>query len=237
MKLSLYTRDISYLSDRKLFDELLLCVPASRRDKIMRYRFERDRMLSLGAWLLLGEALDTYVSCLPSGVGSDTSPLSFLRNHPDFTGLEPSITEEGKPYFPEYPDLHFNISHSGTYVMAAVSGMPCGCDIQTITHADMALAERFFAPEETSLIRNEPEGPSRDLLFTRIWTLKESYIKAIGRGLSVPLDSFAVMPAPMSAGFHAELLYTAESPGTSTFSEYKTDGSYAASACVIGQLP
>ncbi len=120
-----------------------------------------------------------------------------------FLGREPSAAElsgeersdKGKPFFPAFPDFHYNISHSGKYVVCAFSDRPVGIDLQEIPgklEQTLKLARRFFSEQEystmTDLLNNsDPAGEQTLFLFTRFWTARESYIKLTGQGLS---DSF-----------------------------------------------
>ena len=101
-----------------------------------------------------------------------------------------------KPCFPQYPDFHYNISHSGGLIVCAVCDHPIGIDLQKIPEDPeraMKIASHFFsAKEQESLLALKR---SRDLeslchLFCRYWTARESYIKLTGRGLGEPFDSY-----------------------------------------------
>ncbi len=98
----------------------------------------------------------------------------------------------GKPYVQGFPDFHFNVSHSGDFVVCAVADGEVGVDVEHIRQADMALAERFFSRPEVEHLRGIPAG-EQARWFYMIWTAKESYIKCVGEGLSIPLDSFWVL--------------------------------------------
>lgn len=89
--------------------------------------------------------------------------------------------------------VSFNLSHTRTLVVLAVTrGAELGIDTEdTLTRSPpLEIADRFFAPAEVASLRALPpeQQPRR---FFQYWTLKESYIKARGRGLSLPLDRFA----------------------------------------------
>ncbi len=88
--------------------------------------------------------------------------------------------------------LRFNLSHAHGVVTLVVSAQyDVGVDVERIgRRARLEIANRFFAPAEVDALRAlpEPEQPRR---FLDYWTLKESYIKARGAGLSLPLDRFA----------------------------------------------
>lgn len=103
--------------------------------------------------------------------------------------------ENGRPRLwagpgqPQPPD--FNISHTQGLVVCAISGVRVGVDAQIILPRRRGLERRALAPPERELLlrTGEEQGQAAaDELFTRLWTLKESYVKATGAGLSVPLD-------------------------------------------------
>ncbi|WP_373000468.1 4'-phosphopantetheinyl transferase family protein [Lutispora sp.] len=102
-----------------------------------------------------------------------------------------STNEYGKPFVKGFPDFYFNISHSGEWVVCAVDDKPIGIDIEQIQHVDLSLADRFFSRQEVLDIHSKPIDEQHSYFYD-IWTLKESYIKAWGKGLSVPLDSFSL---------------------------------------------
>jgi 4'-phosphopantetheinyl transferase len=91
-------------------------------------------------------------------------------------------------------DLHFNLSDAGPLALIAVThAASVGIDVE-IAHPDLdiqSLAERFFAPREVSAIQALPTSRRPDAFYA-CWTRKEAYSKALGVGLSLPLDSFAV---------------------------------------------
>ncbi len=90
--------------------------------------------------------------------------------------------------------LQFNVSHSGGVgLFAFCRDMAVGVDVEQVRPMPdaLALAGRFFAPEERQLLQaTAPDA--RDAVFLRIWTCKEAFIKALGEGLSHPLDAFSV---------------------------------------------
>lgn len=99
--------------------------------------------------------------------------------------------EFGKPYLLGHPGLHFNLSHSGGWVVCAVSSSPVGIDVEEIRPVDFDIARRFFSRSEyDDLMQREPAD--RLDRFYNLWTVKESYVKMNGHGLSQPLDAFEV---------------------------------------------
>lgn len=104
----------------------------------------------------------------------------------------------GKPLL-EGGHLRFNLSHSGDRALLAVTlDREVGVDLEALRPLRDAclLAERYFAPGEIATLRSVPAA-GRDAAFLRCWTLKEAYVKGVGGGLSIPLDSFEVGDAPV----------------------------------------
>lgn len=114
--------------------------------------------------------------------------------------LQFAFEGNGKPKLVDEA-VAFNLSHSGGEALLAVSAaLPVGVDLEQIrAERDLiGLAQRFFAVKEIEeLLRLEPSAQVRG--FYSCWTRKEAFIKAIGEGLSHPLDSFAVNLAPGEA--------------------------------------
>lgn len=98
----------------------------------------------------------------------------------------------GKPFFTNI-FLHFNLSHSDDYVVCAIDKHEIGIDIEKIDNVDKEIGRRFFSPLEVHWIQNSSSEDESLNRFFRIWTLKESYLKALGTGLYFPLNSFSVV--------------------------------------------
>ena len=171
MRTKLYIASTDALTDERLFACLAGTIPEARREKLAAFRHDGARRLSLAASLLLVRALRD------EGLHAD----------------EIAVTEYGKPWLPELPDFRFSLSHSGSAALCAVSDEEIGCDIELPRGFDPAIAKRFFHPDEREWLFSHPE-PEQPEVFFRIWTCKESFIKALGLGLSLPLDSFSVIP-------------------------------------------
>ena len=100
--------------------------------------------------------------------------------------------EKGKPHIGNLSDVHFNISHSGNYVVCAVSKTEVGIDVERIRKVNLRIAERFFSHSEIHDLMARDEA-DRMHYFITLWTIKESYLKAIGRGLTQHLNSFTII--------------------------------------------
>lgn len=101
--------------------------------------------------------------------------------------VEIVTAESGKPELADVP-LRFSLSHSGERCACAVYDRAIGVDIQKRAAVDMRILERRFTPREREFVLNSAD---REAAFTRIWTMKESYVKAFGAG--IPLDSFCTI--------------------------------------------
>lgn len=152
------------------------------RGRASRFHFERDRRRFVAGRGLLREILSRYVGLSPDGLRFGYTPY-------------------GKPYLADECGggwLRFNVSHSGGLALYAVTrGRELGIDIEQV-RADIEheeIAERFFSGQEVAALKALPAGLRREAFFL-CWTRKEAYIKGIGEGLSLPLDSFDVSLTP-----------------------------------------
>ena len=164
--MKLYRININALDDPLQNEKLLEQVGPERRKKVIRYLQPDDRKRSLGAGIMIRKILN--------GNGLSESSLKYSEN--------------GKPLADH---LHFNISHAGDYVVGVVSDGEVGCDIERNVNAPLEIAEHYFHSTEREYI--EAASDPGKAFFT-LWTLKESYMKMTGRGMSLPLDSFEVVP-------------------------------------------
>lgn len=154
------------------FCRLLGCVSEEKKERISRFHRFEDAQRTL-----LGDVLARYAICKRLGI----------RNRDLVFGTN----EYGKPILHEPNGIHFNISHSGDWVVCAVDDSTVGIDIEMIKPIDFKIAERFFSRDEYISLINQSEEMKLKY-FYMIWTLKESYIKTEGKGLSIPLDSFTI---------------------------------------------
>ena len=177
-----YIADISALKETPVFERFLGQVPEYRQKKAMSFKFPKGKMQSLGVGLLL------QMACRDAGFeGADNHDVGFegADNHIAYG-------ENGKPYLLDFPEVHFNLSHSGERVMCVISPFEVGCDVEIIKGDRGKLAERFFKPEESAWIKHFGTLEAQSEAFYRLWTLKECYMKVTGRGLSLMPDMFAL---------------------------------------------
>jgi len=138
--------------------------------------------------------------------------------------------EHAKPMLSGQSNVHFNISHSGRWVVAAFAEKPVGIDIERVKTANMLVAHRFFSEEEIAFL-TQKQMTERDEWFFRFWTLKESYLKAIGTGLSKPLSSFVIK-------FEGEKIYLLDEglPVQANLLHLDFDSDYKISVCAFDEL-
>jgi len=101
-------------------------------------------------------------------------------------------TDRGKPYIKERDGFHFNLSHSGCYVVIAYGDTEVGVDVQqhgVVTDME-DIVERWFSTDEQEYVRENSFKVEQR--FYEIWTGKESYLKYIGTGLHNDMRSFSV---------------------------------------------
>lgn len=153
--------------DYTLFYDL---VSAERKTKISNYIFIMDKLRCL-----LAEVLLRYILWKHFSIKDD---ISFTYN------------EYGKPQLEFFNQIYFNISHSGDWVLCGVADNPIGVDVEKVIDIDINIARRFFTLNEYNYILQQPIEKQKYIFFM-FWTLKESFIKAIGKGLNIPLNSFS----------------------------------------------
>jgi 4'-phosphopantetheinyl transferase len=164
-----------------------VCLSRDESDRAARFIFDRDRARFSVAHTGLRDILSRYTLQAPAAIELRTG-------------------ERGKPYLADYPDIRFNLSHSGCWAMVAVArGREVGVDIECIKpeRSTGGIAERFFAPAEVRELMETPEE-GRVSAFFSCWSRKEAYIKARGEGLHIPLDSFEVSLGEEAVLRHAD---------------------------------
>lgn len=98
----------------------------------------------------------------------------------------------GKPYLAA-PGPYFNLSHSGKLALIGLASVELGLDVEKVRRLESLteIARRHFSPAEFEAL-DQLDGSEREVAFYRCWTRKEAYIKALGEGLAMPLDTFDV---------------------------------------------
>ena len=167
----IYKLNTEQLENPEMFEHFYAELSKGRQCKVDNMRQKKGKLLSLGAGMLIDKGLKEYG----------------LRE----AKVRIATGENGKPYFPDYPDIYFNVSHSEKMVLAVFSDTEIGCDIEQIAPIKMNIAKRFFCPSEYEFIMQQ-EKEKRTETFYRFWTLKESFMKATGLGMKLSMDSFCI---------------------------------------------
>lgn len=149
----------------------------AERTRQARFHFDRDGHRFLVTRALVRTVLSRYASIHPQDWEFATNP----HGRPHIANADADCT-----------GLTFNVSHTdGLIVLGVARGMRLGVDAEFLSARTSVLeiAPGCFAPEEVADLQALPAGV-RQYRFFEYWTLKESYIKARGQGLSIPLDQF-----------------------------------------------
>lgn len=149
-----------------------------RVKKIEKIKSERGKAQSLGAGIM-----EAYV----------LGKLGY-----DARTIRTGVSEHGKPsYYDEKSgeELYLNLSHAGTHIAAICGESSVGIDVEQIREPRLAVAGRFFTERERKLLEETEREEERAALFSRIWTLKEAFLKTTGDGLTRELGSFDVSAA------------------------------------------
>jgi 4'-phosphopantetheinyl transferase len=146
-------------------------------EKAHRFVFAQDRLRYVAGRAALRMILGSYLDICP-----DRVQFSYgSHGKPEVSGLAGN-------------QLSFNLTNSGDLVLAAISnGRHIGIDLEKLDPAVQAIniATQWFAQNELASIAAVPME-YRSALFFELWTRKEAFVKALGGGLSIPLNQFDV---------------------------------------------
>ena len=152
--------------DEDILSRLLSALPDERRKKALRFKMHEGKVLSALSWQLLLYLLEK------EDIHHGSFDIKIEKNE------KPFVSDES---------FFFNISHTSGAVLAAAGFSPVGADIQRIMEKGYeAVAKRVLNPAELHLFSHSDE-PEKE--FARLWTLKESYIKYTGEGISALGDT------------------------------------------------
>ena len=170
--MEVYYFDIEPLRNKAIFNSQIENITEGRLERIEKSQSTADTLRLMGSGLMINFIKTKY-----------------------FVDSDVATDKHGKPYFVN-SDLKFNLSHSGRYVVAAVSDYEIGIDIQKKKADKHRIAEKNFLQGECAYINAGANDEERHQRFCEVWTLKEAYLKNIGMGLRKPLNSFEIVFRP-----------------------------------------
>ncbi len=137
---------------------------------------------------LRGIRATNYDLCLAAGLVTDIGLQIYGLREKD---MKYCSTGKGKPAFLNHPEIKFNISHAGHFAVAAFSEeFEPGIDIESSLRISNRIIYSFFTEGERELILSCPDENSRRLMFGRIWTMREAFVKSTGLGMAVPRNTY-----------------------------------------------
>jgi 4'-phosphopantetheinyl transferase len=158
--------------------DLVRCLSDDELSRVASFYFERDRRCFIVARSILRAILGRYLNCAPH-------ELQFRYGH------------HGKPYLDKKDNPHslrFNVSHSHEFALYALTcDREIGVDLEYVQPLQdiEQIAANYFSKNEYDRLMALPDNRKTERFFT-YWTCKEAYIKALGDGLSRPLDQFEI---------------------------------------------
>jgi 4'-phosphopantetheinyl transferase len=162
----LYKRE-TFLTQREI-NGLCFQLTAEEKNKIRRFKNRKD-----AENFLIGKIMQRNL--IASLIEGSPGKLIF------------GLTEYGRPFlkFPRIKNFDFNLSHSGDYVAMAVTKGSVGIDLEKIGRFDVEMAVDYLTEEELKYLNSRRNKTLER--FYQLWVLKESFVKANGKGLSFPL--------------------------------------------------
>ncbi len=163
-----FLEGLSHITTEQL-ERATALVPPSRRDYAARYRFEKDRIQSIFAFLLLQYALRKEYAI------ETELRLNYSGGKPSICGLE---------------HLQFNLSHCKLAAACAVSVAPVGVDVQDWEMRNLSVAKSVCCKEELAHLES---NRTPQVEFAKLWTRKESYGKYTGKGITYPMKELCLL--------------------------------------------
>jgi 4'-phosphopantetheinyl transferase len=96
----------------------------------------------------------------------------------------------GRPLLEGHPKVFLSISHGGNWILSVVSSNTVGIDVESIRDVQWRIVDRFYTDNESRYVKQGMNQASSAHRFLEVWTAKESYAKATGRGLLLYFRSF-----------------------------------------------
>jgi 4'-phosphopantetheinyl transferase len=161
----------THKANNKKNNKQLKILSEKEREKAMEFRSVKDRNLYIAGKYLTRKAIGLHFKIKPDSIIFKADKYG-----------RPSL------FYPKIKNFDFNLSHSGNTVVLAIADSEVGIDIEKIKPVELKIARNYFHKEEINFLYSKKGKELEN--FYKIWTLKESFIKTIGKGLSFPLKSF-----------------------------------------------
>ncbi|MFH4354382.1 MAG: 4'-phosphopantetheinyl transferase superfamily protein [Neisseriaceae bacterium] len=163
---------------RKVRTTFKAFVPLLSVEELKRYKGylrEEDALLYLNSHLLLKCLLNRYTGFSLEEIDARIRTNSY-----------------GKPYLPG--GCFFSLSHTRDLVAVALSAQEVGVDVEGVTHVRFSFEDfvTIWSPAEIKYLRRLPLTVRDTAFLLSAWTRKEAVVKALGRGLSQPLNSVVI---------------------------------------------
>lgn len=168
----IYALKIDFNNAEHIINRFISRVDAQKKTRIGRFVKIED-----SCRCLMGDVLARYALGLNFGLPNNV--ISYDYNN------------YGKPQVIGLKDAYFNVSHSGNWVVCVVDNQDVGIDVQKIDPVDLGIMRNCFSDPEIKIVEQQVDNEKLSC-FYKIWALKESYIKAHGKGMSLDLKSFSI---------------------------------------------
>lgn len=171
-QIHIWSINLSITTDQA--NEKIKRLSADERERAHRFHFEIHQLRFIAAHSALRQVLSQYLS-----IPAEQIVFTYGEQH--------------KPFIAN-SNIQFNLAHSHDLALLAITpNHSVGIDVEKMAEDKENVAKRFFHPTEVTALQEKSEN-ERLTAFYRIWTRKEAMVKAVGKGLSIPLSSFAVSP-------------------------------------------
>ncbi|XP_021765046.1 uncharacterized protein LOC110729603 [Chenopodium quinoa] len=177
------------IKSSSLLKQYLDILSPSEKKSVLSFREDEVRKKALLARALVRTTIARY----QTNSFVDPRSLKFKKN----TYGKPEVDWQDVPDI-SWPPLHFNLSHTSSLIACGITTYsPIGIDVEdknrTTKNDVISFARRFFSPCEVDHLANISEPELQRQEFIKLWTLKEAYVKAIGRGFSAtPFKTFRI---------------------------------------------
>lgn len=159
---------------KKYSSKFFAFISKEEREYVEQFRNEKSKIEHLLGVVLRRKYLSQFLSVTPEELIFD-------------------IGEKGKPFCSNFPNIYFNISHGGKYIVLAISNNAVGVDVEMWKRkVNFEIITRYFSQKEIEQL-SHLTIEARQQLFFQYWTAKESYLKMLGTGLTKLLSSFSIV--------------------------------------------